>query len=226
MKCYYAMLATFLIFATEVAAQSDSGSKKNIMADVSLLPLIDVNDGPSLRIGVEYKTGSRFAVCLDGRYYFYTHSGWIAKSEITGYSVIPEVKYYLTNKKSMDGKEVKRYFSLQDAYKDQAYSYYDSIALGSGVHISKRARMHQYVNTLTMNYGEVYCYKNRFIIEVFGGIGIRIVRSTSNLTKAEYENIIDYHDWTGDITDVPNRKVGSWISPTICAGLKLGYVLR
>ena len=228
-RMHMILRAAFIIlfvFSTCVAgARIDSMDRGQFIVNVAPFALIDVNDGPSLRPGIAYKSTRHWGFCLDAAGYIYFPSDWTAKFDVKGYALMPSVKYYFKTQTGEKNQVLNRYFSLQYAYKNQAYAHYDSIEVTTAQHISKAAYMHQYCNSVTVCYGEQNCYRSGFTVDIFAGFGIRFISSTSNLTDTEQNSIIDYHDWTGDMTDIPNRSVGHWASPIVSAGIKIGHLL-
>jgi hypothetical protein len=203
-----------LLFSSAVTAQK---SKEDSVLILSLAPLAltDVFDGASLRLGGEYKIGRNTAVAIEGGPYLKYLKA--TKIDPHGFIVRPSVKRYL-NGQDCSG----RYIALEYQYKNQGYDFRDSIVIGPE-RFEKQYAMKRVVNSLVFKYGNLKKYGRHFVLEWFCGVGIRHIRSHSNLSKEEADGIL-----TGEAGDCPIqediiRLTGTRIFPDFSAGIKIGF---
>lgn len=213
-----------LCISVQTKAAPDSLVHHRLSAGLSPFALIDVNDGPALKLRVEYKTPGRMAYAIDVKNYFYLprNTGWVNKTQISGYSLSPIVKFYF-DRDGQPQRNSNRFLSLWYTYKKQAYTHSDSVVANTN-HIYKSFRMRQEVNTFCIAYGQTSpLWYGRFLLEWYAGVGIRFISSSSDLSAGE--RVYDYHDWTVDLTSYPNTAQGKVIYPTLALGLVLSYKL-
>lgn len=192
-----------------------------IFAFINPLPLIDMYDGYSYRGGVEVKPHQRFAFGIEAGGYFHNKLGRFDggyKTDITGYQVRPFVKYYLRAK-----EEGTTYIQAEYMYKQQGYTYEDSISIGSDPVFDKKYHMSRYLNCFSIKFGMLWDDGGRFAIEGFFGGGIRDNRSRNNLTQAENDGILS-GDFHGEVAGGLQRWTGHMVQPNLTFGLKLGYI--
>ena len=204
-------------------AANDTLWGPGLMLNASLLTLIDIFDGPALRMGAEYKPAGRFSYCLDAKGYFYFPSNFVQKSEVKGYAFTPAVKLYF--KKGIDHKGwmINSFVILEYAYKNQAYTTADIEVTQNARPVYSPYRMHQYTNTLTLCYGEMFYDKGPLVIDWYVGVGVRFFSSSSSLGPSQQP--YDYHDWTTDLTYIPATWSGHHVLPTLALGIKWAYRL-
>ncbi len=218
----YIILLLSALAGSPAFAQPDTSYHKQLSIRLSPCALIDINDGPSLRAGLEYKLTDRIALFIDGKEYlhFSSNSKWLAKTSVVGHAVIPGIKWFITRHPEISDIKA-RYFQFWYAYKDQAYTFTDSIAVNSS-HVFRPFRMHQYSNSFSISYGEqTPIGKTHLLLDWYTGVGIRVFNSSSDLGGGE--QAYDYHDWTGDLTFYPNTATGHRVYPSLLLGLIIAY---
>lgn len=222
------LLVSILTVPFNAPAQKDPVRQRSIMLNVSPASLIDIVDGPSLRLGTEYYPDRRFGLFGDARGYIYipSNSGFPDKSEVRGYGFNAGIKYYLRRKLGTTGSVERSYIALQYVYKNQAYSRKDSLITGaSPIHTNEKYHLHQYVTCFLLTYGSTaYYIGDRLTTDAYVGAGVKMVHGTSDLPPDK--KVYYYHDWTTNTTFVPNTATGYCIYPTLALGIKLGYRYR
>lgn len=209
---------------SQAFAQHDPSHRKQIIIRLSPCSMIDINDGPSLRAGLEYDLSDRISLFMDGKKYFYfpSNATWVTKTAVVGHAVIPGIKWHL-NRRTESLSKKDKYLQFWYVYKDQAYTINDSIIANSN-HIFRSVRMHQYSNSFAISYGEQTAIgQTHFILDWYTGLGIRSYNSSSDLPPGQ--QAYDYHDWTGDLTFYPNTAIGHRIYPSFLLGLIIAYRL-
>jgi hypothetical protein len=210
----------FLLVITALSKNSFGQSvlDNSIIITVSPLALVDFFDGASLRLGTEVKLHRNISVAVEGGHYLkYLKS---TKINPSGYLVRPSVKYYL-NKQNCTGK----YISFEYQYKNQGYDFNDSIVMNT-MRFEKQYTMKRIVNSAVFKYGSLRNLGKNYILEWHCGIGLRHIRSHSNLTGQEENGIL-----TGEAGDCPIqediiRMTGTRIFPDFRAGIKIGYRIK
>lgn len=190
----------------------------SMIINMSPLALADIFDGASIRVGGEVKLHRNISASLEtGTYLTYLKS---TKINPHGFLIRPSIKRYL-NKQSCTGK----FIALEYQYKNQRYDFRDSIVIDTD-RIEKQYAMKRIVHSLVLKYGKLANIGKNFVLEWHCGVGIRHIRSHSNLTKEESDGIL-----TGEAGDCPIqedfiRLTGTRIFPDFHAGIKIGYRLR
>jgi hypothetical protein len=206
----------FLFIFSIVSAQKPTDN--SIIINMSPLSLIDVFDGASLRAGGEVKLNRNISAAVEAGYYL----TYLKATKINpqGFLIRPSVKYYL-NKQTSSGK----YVALEYQYKNQRYDFRDSIVLNA-TRFEKQYAMKRAVHSLVFKFGHLKNIGKNFILEWHCGVGIRHIRSHSDLSKEEADGIL-----TGEAGDCPMqedfiRLTGTRIFPDFHGGIKIGYRIK
>ncbi|WP_333809220.1 hypothetical protein [Flavobacterium sp.] len=205
----------FTFFFTSLLAQN---KENNFIVTLAPLALIDIYDGASVRIGSEIKLHQNVSFGLEGGSYLtYLKS---TKINPNGYLIRPIVKYYL-NKQNCFGK----YIALEYQYKNQTYEMRDSIRMEADTY-EKQYGMKRIIHSAVFKYGNLKNIGENFLLEWYCGIGIRHIRSFSNLTGEESDGILTGEEGDCPIQEDIIRLTGTRIFPDFRLGIKLGFRLK
>lgn len=214
--CFFSLV--LLLFFQVSLAQEQPGKDSRVILTMSPLALGDMFDGPSLRIGGEVKLHRNIALALEGGYYLqYLKS---TKIDPHGFLLRPSIKRYL-DKKNCTGK----FIAIEYMYKNQGFDFRDSIVLDTD-RFEKQYTMKRVIHSAVFKYGNLIPIGKKFLLEWHCGVGIRHIRSDSNLTAEEEDGIL-----TGEAGDCPIqediiRLTGTRIFPDFRAGIKIGYKIH
>ncbi len=209
-----------LIFALSkntVTAQT-SIQDNTFILNFSPLSLVDVFDGASVRVGGEVKIKRNYAAALETGFYLpYLKA---TKIEPHGVLIRPSFKKYL-NGQTCSGK----YIALEYMYKNQGYDFRDSIVIDAD-RFEKQYTMKRLIHSLVFKYGNLKNVGKDFILEWHVGVGVRHIRSHSNLTKEEEDGILSGEAGDCPIQEDIIRLTGTRIFPDFRAGIKIGYRIK
>ena len=212
-KSFIAFYCCFLV--SQLSAQNKDN---NVIVTLSPLALVDIYDGASLRLGTEIRLQDNLSFAIEGGYYLtYLKS---TKINPNGYLLRPTFKYYL-NKQNGSG----RYIALQYQYKNQTYEMLDSIEIDNTT-FEKQYGMKRTVNSVVVNYGNLRNLGDNFLLEWYFGIGIRHIRSHSNLSNEEYDGILTGEEGDCPIQEDIIRLTGTRIFPDFRVGIKIGFRMK
>jgi hypothetical protein len=214
-KCLYFWIS--IVFTTTLQAQSEAVAN-NFIVNFSPLALADVFDGASLRVGVEVRLHRNIALALEGGYYL----TYLKATKINphGYLFRPSIKRYL-NGQNCSGK----YIALEYQYKNQEYDFRDSIVVNTS-HFEKQYAMTRKVHSLVFKYGNLKNIRKHLVLEWYCGVGIRYIRSYSDLTPEEEGGILTGEEGDCPIQEDFIRLTGTRIFPDFHAGIKIGYKIH
>ena len=201
--------------------KKENSIDNKLIVSVSPLGLVDFFfDYPSVRLTGEAKLYKNLSVSVENVFYPGLHIRAI-KENATGFAVKPCIKLYLNRQGIVGGK----YIGLEYQYKQQQYELTDSIRINGDEPFKKHYGMTRYVNCINLKYGELTQLRKRWVIEWFGGIGVRYLNSFSDLPEQEYNGII-YGENRGNSKTGPGgsiRYVGNTAFLNFTAGFKIGY---
>jgi hypothetical protein len=200
------------------AAAQQQAIDNNAIVTLSPLALADVFDGASIRLGTEIKLFRNISFAAEGG----TYVKYLKSTKINpkGYLIRPAVKYYL-NKQSCSGK----YIALEYQYKRQAYEMRDSIVIDIS-RFEKQYEMRRTIHSVALKYGKLKNIGEKFLLDWYCGIGIRHIRSHSNLNKEEEDGILTGEDGDCPLQEDIIRLTGTRIFPDFHLGIKLGLRLK
>lgn len=178
------------------------------------LTLLGNYNGPSVRLGAEYKLKDTWSLHNELGY-FIGNTGAITKIEL---------KHYLDY---LD-KNVGIYLSAELAYKYQHYQTTDTIAImnQTNLQITKYEKDYfvtKHVECLTIKFGYLKVYKLGIVLDIFGGAGIRVKQAKNTLTSDENKNIKHSSDYGPNVF---TNEAGNKIYPNIDLGVKIGYRIK
>jgi hypothetical protein len=199
------ILFIILISTKIVCGQKDSVVDNRFCINTAPLSFIDVFGGNSYRIGLEYKLYKNIAHSIEiGKYFNYSAKGFFTPLKINpqGFIIRTSLKYYL-NKKS---RTVGDYLSIEYLYKN--------------------ITIHKEISAVTIKYGSTKIFKNRFVIDLYAGIGARFfTKGYSTLTPEEEAGVLtgENHD---DLVGGGQRVYKDFWIPNLNAGIKLGFRVK
>lgn len=204
-------LIVLLLFVTSlVHGQSNSEVNNRFNVRIAPLSLIDFYNGSSYKIGFEVQPISRFAITGDFGGYFRDFNFWKNHS---GYNIDIGLRYYL-NRHSLNQRF---YLGINYFYKDQGFDYHDSIQTALPYYTDYRTQ--KYVTCVNINFGWLKIYKERFILDLYAGIGVRHKKVHSTLTLQELDKGKEYSDSQSLYFLVTP---GKFIYPNINIGMRIG----
>lgn len=175
------------------------------------ISLLNGYDGPSARMGVEYKLKDNFNLYNELGYFFY-NTGIITKVELKKY-----VSNLYAESFIMSSRE---YISFEFAFKRQEYGTGDSIYGNAGQYY-KDFNVRKSVECLTVKYGTLLVYKRGLTIDLFIGAGIRLRQGCNTLEKSEsIKSSSDYGP------NVFTNYAGRMIFPNVDIGVKIGFGVK
>lgn len=192
------------------------------MVKITPSSFIDPYGGFSWRLGLEYNIGGNWAVCADyGTYFSYSKKdNYISKTNTTGYFIRPQIKLYL----NQHWPNEQDYLALEYLYKNTNFNYTDSIRMGPLPTYSKTYNIFKEISAITFKYGTVKNLKHRFIIEWYGGAGVRLVRGYNSLRPDEESHILTGEDH-GNMIGAAIRDINV-ATINFSAGFIVGYRLK
>lgn len=209
------LLSIFISLSGSVFAQQKNNDAM-IILNVAPMAMLDFFDGPSLRIGAEFKIKNTVFFALEsGQYLCYLKS---TKINPSGYLIRPSIKKYFNGKDS-SGK----FIGIEYQYKNQHYDLKDSIGIFD-MNYEKRYSMQRVIHAVVIKFGAMIPLTERFMIEWFCGIGIRHIRSYSSLTAEENNAIL--FDSECPIQKDFIRQSGTHLFPDFRAGIKIGFKIK
>ena len=211
-----------LFFARTCLAQPGSAVNNKLLVKITPSSFIDFYGGTSWRLGVEYKIGGNWAACVDyGTFFSYSKKdNYITKTNTTGYFIRPQIKLYLHQRWPNE----RDYLALEYLYKNTNFNYTDSIRLRPLPTYSKTYNIFKEISAITFKYGTVKNLKHRFIIEWYGGAGVRLTRGYNSLLPAEDKQIIRGEDHGYMIGDAIRDVNVATVNFTL--GFIIGYRLK
>lgn len=219
MKKFFAVL---LLIANNANAQKDAVQDCKISIKTSPLSIINLYDGPCIKIGAETKLTKNFAFYAECGGYIpvgYTHWWW--KQNIQGLQFKTEIKAYLNNY----GRTSGNFLSIEYYYKNENFGFWATIKKDTtqnlrNYHLWKESSAFNFkFGNLSVNNGR------KTIVEYFVGAGVWLNNGRDDLTDNERNNIV-IGEGQGGLASGLIRAVGrqTWVSVT--AGLKIGYSIK
>ena len=199
-----------LSLGTAMHGQSDSSFTNRLILKVAPLSLIDFYSGSSYKFGFEIKPISQLSITGDFGGYFRNFNVW---KNYSGYNIDLGVRYYL-KKNSLNERY---YLGVNYFYKNQGFDYHDTIQ--SNIEYYTDYRTQKEVTCANVNFGWLKNYRQRLVIDLFAGIGMRYKKVDSTLTIEELEKGKEYADSQSLYFLVTP---GKFIYPNINVGMRIG----
>ena len=214
---WYVRSLKFFIVLIAVPLWSQEEDKNKYTVTLAPLALVDVYDGASFRPGFEMQINRNFSLAIEtGLYLPYLPA---TKIRPHGYLVKPMVRYWLSKK----GKS-QNYIAGEYFFKDQDYNFKDTLETATQRY-EKRYAIKRQVHGLSVRYGRVKQIGKNFMLDFYGGVGVRHVHSTSNLTQAESDAILTGIDGDCPLQQDILRITGNRWYPNFLLGIRIGYQL-
>lgn len=207
------------LFSVSAYAQDEALPDNKLLLTLAPLALVDLFDGASYRPGFEVKLKRNIAFAFQGGGYVnYLQS---TKINPTGFVLKPSVKYYIDQQQRTSG----RYVAIEYQYKNQGYDFRDSIAIAD-TRYYRQYGMRREVNCLSFKYGNLRNYGRYFVLEWYGGLGIRYMQSRSDLSALEEDGVLPGRRVECPLQENLIRITGNRVYPNFLLGIKLGYRVR
>ncbi|WP_196887386.1 hypothetical protein [Aureivirga sp. CE67] len=212
----------FSIFITSqlYAQEEEDFDNPRMMVKLSPLSLIDIFDNPSLRLGSEINVYKNVSLEIEAGTYF--KDIYVHKLNGEGYLFKPSIKLYTYKGTDERSDKCMSYLSLEYMNKFQRYNVKDSISI-NGYDYQKKYQLRRKVDAFSLKAGTVYIFKKRFVLEFYGGVGIRFSSTKSDISQIELDNIIPEFDES--TPDTYAKNIGNCSSINMILGIKVGYVL-
>jgi hypothetical protein len=157
-------------------------------------------------VGTEFQVYKRFSLTLEGGPFY--EPGYMAKGNI---------KYYLNGFK--DGKmEIKKYFAIEYAYKEQNYTAHDELKTPPKPKIDYS--VYKFTNTVNLKVGFVATRKHSYYMDAYVGLGIRYRIVQNDLTQAQVDDLYHWHE--GFVDSYTNANARGF-APSVTIGWKIGF---
>lgn len=173
------------------------------------LSLLNGYDGPSARVGVEYKLDENLNLYNEIGYFF-MNTGAIAKVELKSY-----LNELYAENKFMSSRD---YVSFEFSFKRQEYRTGDSVFVNPGKYYYKDFNVRKSVECFTVKFGTLFVYKGGLTVDLFMGAGIRIRQGCNSLNGEE--NIKSSSDYSPNVW---TNYAGRMVFPNVDIGVKIGF---
>lgn len=205
----------FLFFVSFSFSQENN---KKLFVTIAPLSLIDINDGSSVRLGLEKQVFNRlFAHVETG---FYLGNLKLYKINPRGHIFKAGIDYSIKYEKYGD-EEKYNYVGFEYQYKDQDFEFVDSLEINS-VRFEKQYPINRKMNCFSIKYGTKIVSAKLFF-DLYVGLGIRYMNSSSNLTEEEVNGLIRDDGSGYNQIDSFNASTGKFTTPNFILGFKFGY---
>lgn len=207
------ILLSFLFVNVVLCAQkNESKDKFQLFLKTSLLPLIDVVGGSSVRISSEFKIHKNISFSAEaGKFFRYD-------AFQNGNVLSFELKYYI-NKSNCMGY----FIGIEYLQKKTNFEFTDSIAIPSQLRVKKRYEIHKEISYVTAKWGKLNIYSNKYIFEWYIGFGVRYQYNSYNNLSIDENQYLLTGEGHGGILSSGIRNIDTYFSPNINAGLKIGF---
>ena len=179
---------------------------------VAPLSLIDFYNGATYKGGVEWNIVGKNAITIEGGGYLNNFNGL---TNIDGYLIDIGVRHYLTS----NNMQQSPYLAVNYFYKNQTFDYRDSIVIPIPYELNYTTS--KQVHCINLNAGKVIVLKHHLLLDIYGGLGIRLKDVQSTLTEFELENAIEYNDSQSLYFLVTP---GNFAYPNVNLGLRIGWI--
>ena len=218
MKLSYIFRSVILLLLSSLNplwSQEEQKQKRHLIT-LSPLALADVFDGASIRPGFEMQLNNRFSTGLETGFYVpYLNA---TKIKPKGFVIKPMLRYWLQPEKE------NNYLAVEYMFKQQDYQYKDSLEISENRY-EKKYSMKRHIHALSIRYGRMKQLGKNFVLDCYAGIGIRHIRSTSDLTPIESDAILSGIDGDCPLQQDILRITGRHLYPNFLLGVRIGYRL-
>ncbi len=207
------ILLVILLLPSLTKAQHDSLITNRLNVRMAPLSFIDFYSGSCYKLGFEVRTFRQFSITGDFGGYFRNFNGF---KNFSGYNVDIGLRYYL-NKNYINQRF---YLMLNYFYKNQGFDF--TYFVQEETANKTEFRTQKYVTCMNVNFGWLKLYKNRFVLDLFAGIGVRYKKVNSTLSEQKFQTGNVYSD-SQSLFFVLTP--GKFIYPNINVGLRIGLRL-
>lgn len=212
-------ISLLALFSINAYSQDETNPDNQLLLTLAPLALIDLFDGASYRPGFEVKLKRNIAFAFQGGGYV----NYFQSTKINPKGVVlkPSVKYYLDRQHRTSG----RYVAVEYQYKSQDYDFRDSIAIVD-TRTYRQYGIRRTVNCLSFKYGNLKNYGRHFVVEWYGGLGIRYMQSRSELSALEEDGVLPGRRLECPLQENLIRITGNRVYPNFLLGIKIGYRVK
>jgi hypothetical protein len=214
-------LLILLLFIARIAfGQAWTTEDNKFSLEICPTAFLDFENGPMYEIGTEYKLHKNISMYIQGGGYIPAEFDRI--SDIKGYLIKAEIKYYLNADEVSTGK----YVALTGTYKNQSFNFQDSIRLNPPY--LKTFRDFKSIYAFSIKYGNLHVFNSGIIIDWYIGIGLRFKYVTSTLTPQEVATLRYNNDssYDSDILGDTTFPYGYALEPNADIGIRIGYRIK
>jgi hypothetical protein len=217
-KMYKLFCILILLLTCRIAYAQDTLKYPKLIFKVAPLNFLDPLSFRSAQVGFEYRFAPKYSVDFSYGQIFGKES--LGNSKGTGFKAKSEIRRYLNNKRL---RKLSRYLALEGFYHKVDYpsgsSFEDTV---TATIYSEDYFIKKDLWGLNIKCGFEVCSVNRFIIDIFGGIGFR-VKYVRHLDRARPED--EFH--TVDVTAANVRdQEGKYAVFNLSLGFKIGYIIK
>ncbi len=211
-----------LISVSNHAEGQDTLVFNSIIFKVAPLAFVNFYSLPTAQAGFEFRFTPRTAI--DFSYGQIIGKGSYGETG-HGFKSKFEVRRYLRPKH--EHRLIKSYVAIEGYYNQEDYSsrgeftIEDSVGTIDQIFYIEEYRIKKKVGGLNLKYGFTISILKRFVLNVYGGVGVR-VKETIHFDRSRPKDI--YYDQ--DLARYNRDKEGNYVYPNLTIGLKIGYVLK
>lgn len=205
----YAKIIFFLF--SFLFLQHSHAQKSHLDIRFAPLSLIDFYNGSCYKGGLEFQFGGNYGVFVDAGGYFRNFNVF---RNYSGHVFETGVKRYFQR----FDEGASSYLGINFTYKNQAFDFSDSLFGGGALDY----RTHKFVSCINFIFGNTMHVNERWIFDVYGGLGVRVKHVNSSATKSEIADGIQYGDSMSLYFLVTP---GHFIYPNLHVGFRIGFRL-
>ncbi|MFT5818910.1 MAG: hypothetical protein ACI8ZM_000131 [Crocinitomix sp.] len=193
-----------------IAQKDTNWVKNNLIISATPTHFFEFFHGPSANVGIEVRANKRYSFYGEfGKYI--PNTLFSSNYDQKGHSFLVEAKRYFENGRT--------YFSLQYMQGKQNYIRTDFIAYDQYSSEYYEYSIDKTFQDISIRYGGVYVFKNRYTFNPYIGIGLRHHNADVELT---YQQEIDREYGGSDLPHNWVHKGGSQIYPKLHFGMRFG----
>ncbi|MEP7171255.1 MAG: DUF3575 domain-containing protein [Bacteroidota bacterium] len=214
-KPYYLII---LVLICKIGSAQDTLKFNRIIFKIAPINFFDDYSFKTTQVGFEFRFTPKYSIDFSYGQVFGKES--IDHFKGTGFKAKSEIRRYRNNKKA---KKLSRYFALEGFYHKIDYparnlfkNSTDSSSYGEDFFIKKN------VWGLNVKYGFTCNFLKRLVLDVYGGVGIRI-KDVQHLNRTRPDDRFDSRHFLAH--NIRDQK-GFYPAPNLTLAFKIGYVLK